>query len=92
MNEENDALSNELSRLFGQDIVEQARLVDVVDLNLDDRMTACITSGITRLKQKRGDFVAQQVMVATMEAGEKLLLCMWIIEMELMDKILTTRS
>ncbi len=76
-----------LVELFGNDIVEQARLIDVVDLNLNDSMTSCISAGVTSLKQLRGDPSAQHRFVAAMQPGEQLLLCMWVLEMELLDKI-----
>lgn len=84
---ESESSISHLQRLFGAEIVEQAQLVDVVDLNLDDRMTACITAGLTRLKQNRDNTGTQQAIVAAMEPGEKLLLCMWVMEMGLLDKL-----
>src|SRR5688572_21705050 len=87
MNEEIKSPDRELAVLFGNEIVEQARLVDVVDLNLDERMTASISNGLTRLKQLRHDPASQRDLVAGMGAGEKLLLCMWIMEMDLWDRI-----
>ncbi len=76
-----------LVELFGLDTVEQASLLDVVDLNLDDKMTGAISAGVIRLKKLRGDTVAQQAMIAAIEPGERLLLCMWVMEMELLDRI-----
>lgn len=76
-----------LIELFGMDIVEQAELVDVVDLNLDDRMTSSISSGVTGLKRLRGDLTAQRRFVDALQPGERLLLCMWILEMDLLDKV-----
>ena len=87
MNDKVELSYSKLSVLFGSDIVEQARLIDVVDLNLDERMTACITAGLTRLKQLRNNPAAQRALLAEMGAGEKLLLCMWIMEMDLFDRI-----
>ena len=77
-----------LRSLFGSAIVEQAKLIDVVDLNLDDKMTACITAGVTALKQRRGDATGLRRYVESLQPGEQLLLCMWILEMELTDKLL----
>ena len=87
MNTEEDQAESELARLFGQDTVNQARLIDAAHLNLDDSMTACITAGLNRLKQTRNDPAAQGAVISAMQPGERLLLCMWIIEMELLDKI-----
>jgi hypothetical protein len=77
-----------LTDLFDSDTVEQAHLIDVADLNLDDQMIACITGGLSRLKQLRNNPVAQKGLVAAMQPGERLLLCMWIMEMGLLDRIL----
>ena len=87
MNDQSDLSYSKLTDLFGSDIVEQAGLIDAADLNLDERMTACITEGLTRLKQLRNDPASQRALLADMEPGEKLLLCMWIMEMDLFDKI-----
>lgn len=87
MNTEVEQAESELARLFGQDTVNQARLIDAAHLNLDDSMTACITAGLNRLKQTRNDPAAQGAVISAMQPGERLLLCMWIIEMELLDKI-----
>ncbi len=76
-----------LSRLFGSDTVEQARLIDAADLNLDERMISCITNGLTRLRQLRNNPDAQISLIQSMEPGERLLLCMWILEMDLLEKI-----
>lgn len=87
MNTEEDQAESELARLFGQDTVNQARLIDAAHLNLDDSMTACITAGLNRLKQTRNDPAAQGAVISAMQPGERLLLCMWAMEMELLDKI-----
>ena len=87
MSDENELPDAQLSSLFGSDTVEQARLIDVTDLNLDERMISCITIGLTRLKQMRNNPDAQISLVRTMEPGERLLLCMWILEMDLLEKI-----
>jgi hypothetical protein len=80
-------LDGELSYLFGSETVAQAALIDAADLNLNEVMTACITDGLTRLKQLRNDPGAQLALVRGMQPGERLVLCMWIREMGLLDKI-----
>jgi hypothetical protein len=87
MSDHDEKPDSELARLFGGDTVELARLVDVADLNLDERMISCITGGLTRLKQLRHDPDAQLALVQALEPGERLLLCMWILEMDLLEKI-----
>jgi len=87
MNTEENLVESELTRLFGQETVEQARLIDVADLNLDAGMTACITTGLNQLKQTRNDPAAQGAVISAMQPGERLLLCMWVMEMELLDRL-----
>jgi len=83
---------NQLSLLFGADTVEQASMIDIADLNLNEEMTASISNGITRLKQLKYKPDEQIQLVNRMSSGERLLLCMWILEMDLLDKILSQHS
>lgn len=84
---EEESLARQLSCLFGQAIVEQARLLDIADLNLTDDMAAAIADGIRQLKQQKDDFAAQKQWVSKQEPGLQLLLCLWIMDMGLLDKI-----
>ena len=81
------SLSRELSFLFGKDVVEQARLLDVADLNMTDEMTAAIGEGVRHLKQLKSDPDAQREWVKKQTPGLCLLLCLWIMDMHLLDKI-----
>jgi hypothetical protein len=83
------SLARELSFLFGADIVEQARLIDIADLNLTDEMTAGIGAGVQQLKQLKHDPEAQRQWVSEQAPGLRLLLCLWIMDMDLLDKIQT---
>jgi hypothetical protein len=80
-------IQQELSYLFGEDIVSQARLIDVVDLNLNDKMTRCISKGVTELKKMKDQSSSQKEFIGRMSAGERLVLCMWIMEMDLLEKM-----
>ncbi len=82
-----ESSARELSFLFGEEIVEQARLIDISDLNMTDEMTAGIGEGIRQLKQLRNDPEAQRQWVGKQEPGLRLLLCLWIMDMDLLDKI-----
>ena len=86
---EDDSLGRELSFLFGEEIVEQARLIDIADLNLSDEMTTEIGKGIRQLKQLQHDAAAQRQWVSEQTPALRLLLCLWIMDMELLDKIQT---
>ena len=87
---EHEFLARELSFLFGRDIVEQARLIDIADLNLTDEMSTSIGEGIRQLKQLKHDPEAQRQWVSELTPGLGLLLCLWIMDMELLDKIQTS--
>lgn len=82
-------LDRELSYLFGEGIVMQARLLDIADLNLTDEMTVIIGKGVRQLKQLKDDPNAQQQWVNELAPGSRLLLCLWLIDMDLLEKIQT---
>jgi len=84
---DDERYNRELSFLFGHEIVYQARLIDAADLNLTDAMIKSIATGVTRLKQLRNNTRAQIAMLESMNPGERILLCLWIMDMELLDKI-----
>ncbi len=80
-------LKKELSFLFGPEVVEQANHIDIVDLNLNNEITECISTGVRQLKSLKNDPEAQIKLVNKMTAGERIVLCMWIMEMDLLEKI-----
>ncbi len=84
---ESDSLARELSYLFGDEIVEQARLIDIADLNLSDEMTSEIGNGIRQLKQLKHDAGAQRQWVSEQTPALRVLLCLWIMDMDILDKI-----
>ena len=73
--------------LFGQETVLQARELDIADLNLNEEIVACISGGIRTLKELQGNPAAQVRFINGMEPGARLLLCMWIMDMGLLNKI-----
>ena len=81
------SLARELSFLFGEDVVKQAQLIDIADLNMTDDMTAAVTEGVRQLKQMKGDPAAQREWVQKQTSGLCLLLCLWIMDMNILDKI-----
>ena len=77
----NDQKSGQaLADLFGEDIVEQARLIDSADLNINDDMARQIAEGIKQLKQNRRDINAQQCWIRDQAHGLQVLLCLWIMD------------
>ncbi len=83
----NHRLNEELSFLFGTDIVEQANQIDITDLNLNKDIIDCISTGVRRLKELKNNPKAQLELVNTMEPGARIVLCLWISDMDLLGKI-----
>ena len=84
---EQGRIEQELSFLFGEDIVHQASLIDAVDLKLNDDMTRFISDGVTQLKKMKDQPESQKDFIQKMAAGQRLVLCMWIMEMGLLEKL-----
>ena len=86
---EHESLALELSFLFGGDIVEQACLIDIADLNFTDVMTTSVGEGIRQLKRLKHDPEAQRQWLSEQASGLRLLLCLWIMDTDILDKIQT---
>ena len=84
---EGASLAKELAFLFGEELVEQAQLLDIADLNMTDEMTASIGEGIKQLKQLKHDPQAQRQWLGKQQPGLQLLLCLWIMDMGLLEKV-----
>lgn len=76
-----------LANLFGEEIVTQAELIDIANLNISDDITSCISDGVVKLKKMKGNTTSQRDLINKMSQGEKLVLCMWIMDMGLLDKL-----
>ena len=85
--EEYERSNDELAFLFGRETVEQADQLDIADLNLNDEIVACIAGGIRTLKELQDNPGAQVNFVNGLEPGARLLLCMWVMDMGLLEKI-----
>lgn len=79
--------NEELSFLFGEETVEQANQIDIIDLNLNKDITETISKGVNQLKTLKNNPDAQLKLIKEMAPGARIVLCMWIMEMELLDKI-----
>ena len=77
----------ELGFLFGTETVNLAYQIDIADLNLNEKMIDSISAGIRRLKELKHEREAQLGFVRSLEQGTRLLLCMWIMDMDLLGKI-----
>ena len=85
--EDRERAQDELAFLFGRETVEQAGQLDIADLNLSDEIAACIADGIRTLKQLQDQPTAQVNFINSLQPGARLLLCLWIMDMDLLKKI-----
>lgn len=85
--EDHERAQDELAFLFGKETVEQAVQLDIADLRLSDEIVACIADGIRTLKQLRDKPAAQVDFVNSLQPGARLLLCLWVMDMGLLEKI-----
>ena len=76
-----------LEKLFGPETVKMASQIDIADLQINEDMTRSIATGVNELKKNRGNPGVQSTYIKTLDPGSKLLLCMWLSDMELLDKI-----
>ena len=79
--------NEELAFLFGRETVEQAGQLDIADLNLNEEIVACIAGGIRTLKELQDNPGAQVNYINGLEPGARLLLCLWVMDMGLLEKI-----
>ena len=87
--EENERLHEELAFLFGKETVNQARQIDIVELNMNKEMMDSISTGVRKLKELKHNPNAQLNLVNELQPGARLVLCMWIMDMGLLEKIQT---
>ena len=85
--EDHERAQDELAFLFGRETVEQAQQLDIADLRLSDEIVTCIADGIRTLKQLQDRTTAQVNFVNSLQPGARLLLCLWIMDMDLLEKI-----
>lgn len=85
--EDHERSNDELAFLFGRETVEQADQLDIADLNMNEEIVACIADGIRTLKELQDNPGAQVNYVNGLEPGARLLLCMWVMDMGLLNKI-----
>ena len=85
--EEYERSNHELAFLFGRETVEQADQLDIADLNMNEEIVACIADGIRTLKELQDNPGAQVNYVNGLDPGARLLLCMWVMDMGLLNKI-----
>ena len=76
-----------MQTLFGVETVKLASRLDTANLNMNDAMTKAVGAGVNRLKTLKGNLASQQEYIASLEEGTRLLLCLWIMDMELSDKL-----
>lgn len=80
-------IDNELAALFGRDLVEQAKQTDPADLLLSDSLMVEVYTAADELLARAGEPVAQRSVVRRLSEGTRLVLCMWIHDLDLAAKI-----
>ena len=82
------SLEFELASLFGRATVRQAKQTDVVDLDLDAEFLDGIAEMAGQLIQATGKPTQQREFVARLNAENRLMLCMWLLDSGLASKLI----
>ena len=77
----------EIASLFGRELVNLARRTDVVDLDLEADYIDGLADAAEELLQVKGQSEKQRKMVDAMSAGERLALCMWMLDTDMAVKL-----
>lgn len=81
-------LADELTALFGRDVLHQARLTDPADLELTAEQMDAVHDAADELLRLRGDPKAQVKMVRGLDSRTRMILCMWAVDTGLMESLL----
>ncbi len=87
VSEQDEQTSAFLSRLFGEQTLRLTRRLDVADLHINDAMTQSIGASVSELKRLKGDVSGQKAYIAGLEEGARLLLCLWVTDMALHERL-----
>lgn len=80
-------LDHELAALFGRGTVERAKATDPAHLPLSAELMEQVHDAADSLLELAGDTVAQRELVAGLSADARLVLCMWVHDMDLAVKL-----
>jgi len=82
------SLEFELAFLFGQATVHQAKQSDIVDLDLDIEFLNGVSEIAGQLLKLTGQPIQQRKFVARLNADNRLMLCMWLMDTGIADKLI----
>jgi len=85
-------LETELACLFGRETVTQARCTDIADLELDAVFMDGIAETAGQLIQAKGQPRDQRALVEGMGRDKRLVLCMWLIDTDMADKLVSKQG
>lgn len=82
-------IDTELACLFGKDTIARARKTDAVDLDLDAGDLDEIADTAGALLKIKGQPRLQRHLVNGLPRARRLALCMWLIDTEMVDRLLS---
>ena len=77
----------ELAALFGNDLVHRASVTDPAELDLSAELMDAVWDAADRLLRDAGNPPAQRAYVEGLSAAVRLVLCMWILDLDLAGKL-----
>ena len=80
-------IETELVSLFGRELVDKARVTDVVDLELTASRMDAVHDATDALLKHSGKPKLQQATIATLDDMTALMLCMWVMDTGFADRI-----
>ena len=76
-------LEQELATLFGREVLKQAKATDPVHLDLSAEQMDAVHDAADHLLENAGDPMMQRALVMALPADIRLVLCMWIYDLDL---------
>lgn len=77
----------ELADLFGEETVYRARLTDPAELDLSAGLMNAVWDAADYLLREAGNSLAQRACVDRLSDAVRLVLCMWILDLDLAGKL-----
>ena len=82
-------IESELACLFGKKTVTRAKRTDIVDLRVDADFMDGIADTAGQLLEAKDNPRKQRRLVGSMDQDKRLVLCMWVMDMEMTDRLMT---
>ena len=76
-------LERELTALFGGELFKRAKATDPADLDLSEELMDAVHDAADHLLDHADDPAMQRVLVMALPADVRLVLCMWLFDLEL---------